>query len=214
MSQDASARGGEAIPALAPEMQKRRIPDGSQVAAGPPVPSRPKRIPADDDDVEYDVWYGGYCGRAMVGSFVACIAVTAVLIAAPWEQGIPIDSGVATALVAGLVAAVWIWQLIRWGYRVVAYQIRLTSRRLFFDRGWLYPDRLAIELASVCRAESRANLVERLLGVGRVYVYTEDPTSLRLVLPAIRQPAAIASTIAEYIASARQARVIVDRIEA
>jgi membrane protein YdbS with pleckstrin-like domain len=158
-----------------------------------------ERIPAEQ---ETDVWYGGYATRTMLPSFAICYLLTLGIVAFEyvyWEAIPPNQSSLALLAAGGALAALWAFQIIRWLYRVVALHGRLTTRRLFFHRGFLYPDWQAIPLAQVARVEVRANPIERLLGVGSVWLIGEGPSAPPLVLTGVSKPARLAELLRQHL---------------
>jgi hypothetical protein len=111
------------------------------------------------------------------------------------------------------LAAVWLLQAVRAMYRLLAYDYRLTSRRLFRSRGPLYPRETPLDLATVVRAEVRQTRIGRLIGVGTVRLIPEDATPTRpaVELDGIRRPQALAGRIQEAATTARGANVTTAR---
>ena len=154
------------------------------------------------DGIETDAGRGGYAARTMLPSFAACVLVTAGwgLIDRAWlPRWLPLWAAFAP------VAALWLLQAVRWGYRTAFLSFRLTTRRLFRDQGGLYPREDALDLAAVARAEVLQDPVERLLGVGRVRVVPQPEGVPDVVLTGIWRPRRLAAQI-ELLAQAARAR--------
>lgn len=167
---------------------------------------------AQPEHQETDVWYGGYAGRTMLPSFLVCIllTITAVVFLCVYWESIPAHLSAVVLLAAGgLIGAAWLFQLVRWLFRLIALNSRLTTRRLFYHRGFLYPDWDVVSLSRVTRAEARANVLERLLGVGCVILLGDlhrDANAKPLaVLEGIVKPASIAELIQQHAAKATEA---------
>jgi hypothetical protein len=131
----------------------------------------------------------------MLPSFGVCLALTAVLIAAGWWLYREYDQG--PALVRhecyAVAAAIWIGQLTRWIYRLVGYNYRLTTRRLFWGQGFLYPLPAPVELADIRAVTVQQSWLESRLGVGRISIAGKEPQLV--VLQGVRQPERIAAQI-------------------
>src|SRR5207248_2905924 len=111
------------------------------------------------------------------------------------------------------LAALWAGQIIRAGYRLLAYRYRLTSRRLFRERGRLYPPEEPLDLAIVARVEVSQPLFARLLGVGTVNVMPEEASGRPAVgLPGVRRPRALAAAIEQAAQAAREGNMTVARV--
>src|SRR5258706_557635 len=72
--------------------------------------------------------------------------------------------------VFGLPAAIAALQLIRWGYRSLAMNYRITTQKLVHHRGRLYGRAHICDLAMVSGVQVTQNLLGRLLGVGDVHI--------------------------------------------
>jgi membrane protein YdbS with pleckstrin-like domain len=175
-----------------------------EVRVTPPETSHPAR-PADVEEV--DVWYGGYTLRSLIGGFLISLAVTLVLLAGAWVAwdrfAVPFE--IVSLGVLGLAGAVWLFQLIRWGYRLVTYQIRVTNRRVFFDRGFLYSDRKEWPLTAIRRIETPGNAINRLLNVGCLVLYGEKNPAALGILPGVGQPRTVADLVRQHLSSSAKA---------
>jgi hypothetical protein len=112
------------------------------------------------------------------------------------------------------LAALWLIQAIRAAYRLLAYQYRLTTRRLFRERGRLYPPEAPLDLATVARTEVKQPLIGRLLGVGMVRVVPEEGAGRPVLeLPGVHRPRAFAAAIELAAAAAREGNVVAVRVK-
>src|SRR5260370_16961610 len=105
----------------------------------------------------------------MIPSFVICALLTGLLVLIVWilwpkNEDRPYLERYTTYI---LVGAVWLFQLIRWGYRIVGINYRLTNRRLFCQRGFYTPI-AAIDLASITTVRIERDALEGYLKVGRL----------------------------------------------
>jgi membrane protein YdbS with pleckstrin-like domain len=162
---------------------------------------------------ETDVWWGSYAGRTMLPSFVLCSLATATLVWAAfaiWEEGLGYDP--ARYAFYGLMGGLWLWQFIRWGYRIIAYNYRLTTRRLFCMRGFLYSRDPAVELDRVATVTVEQSPLERLLGCGTIIILLEGAAEAPVVLPGVRNPQSIAEEIRNHARTAREENVVAARV--
>jgi len=161
---------------------------------------------------EIDLAWQGYSSRAMLPSTVLLTAATAAVVV--WVRPL-VPSWIVNEAVDAPVAACWLFQAVRWLYRSLAFQFRLTNRRLFRERGQLYPAEKPWDLALAVRAEPRQNLLERICGVGTVHLVLEESGEGQPVieLSGVRRPAALATRIDEAIKTAREGNVVALRME-
>jgi hypothetical protein len=159
-----------------------------------------------DENQETDVWWGSYAGRTMTPSFVACGLLTALIIWGVWliwprQENRPYLQRYTTYI---LVGAVWIFQVIRWGYRLVAINYRLTTRRLFCQRGFQTAATTALDLNAIATVRIERNALEGYLKVGRLRIVPVDSTQAPLVLEGIWRPDQIAALIMNQVQQARR----------
>jgi membrane protein YdbS with pleckstrin-like domain len=141
----------------------------------------------------------------MLPSFLVCGLLTLAIMA--WAFGM-LPSHLARYVVYGLVGAVWLVQLARWGYRVAAINYRLTTHRLVADRGFFSPTVRQIELARVATVRVDAGPWERWVGVGRVQVVPENGQQAPVVLEGVREPERLAVLIEGCVKRAREHHVV------
>jgi hypothetical protein len=136
----------------------------------------------------------------MAPSSAGCVLLTGLI---AWGAWLFVPRGFVQGTILALSAAVWLAQGVRWGYRVFGYNYRLTTRRLYGDRGFLYQGFAALDLRAVARVLVRRRGIDRLLGVGQVYVVAEDVTQPPLILDGVRRPQAVAELIRKQVQAAR-----------
>jgi hypothetical protein len=158
-----------------------------------------------DENQEVDVWWGAYAGRTMAPSFVLCGLATVALLAAAaylWTAyDLPPLQVRYTAY--GLIAALWLVQLLLWGYRTVSLTYRLTTHRLLRDHGFVRPAAGELPLACITTVRVERTALERLLGVGRIVIVSQH-NGEPLVLDGVRQPDHIAVRIRRCVEHAQQ----------
>jgi hypothetical protein len=135
----------------------------------------------------------------MMPSFLACVAVTAGIVALGYA---PFARRVGPSLIYLMIGTVWLFQLVRWGYRVGGYNYRLTSRRLFVGRGLLYPRADGLELARIARVGVRRTLSDRIVKAGSVVLELEDGSAH--ALPGLAGPEGFAATLEAAARAARE----------
>jgi hypothetical protein len=136
-------------------------------------------------------------------SFLVCLLTTGLI---AWLTWLIVPPGFFKLMFVGLAGALWLCQGLRWSYRYFGYTYRMTTRRLFCNRGFRYSQRDVIELAAVGSVLVRRNWFERLAGVGQVLVLPQDPRCNLLILQGIRHPLRAAENIRLAVKKAQEAR--------
>jgi len=159
-----------------------------------------------DENQETDIWWGAYAGRTMMPSFVVCAFLTGLIVWGVWmfwpkNENRPYLERYTTYI---LVGAVWIFQLIRWGYRIVAINYRLTTRRLFCQRGFQTAATTAIDLAAIATVRIERATLENHLKVGRLRIVSVDNAPCPMLLEGVYNPDQIAALIMSQVQQARQ----------
>lgn len=183
---------GTTLPAQAafcPQCGQKTGPLPADVAS-PSVPSAPAG-PAAAMETERTVWEGGYSGRAMFGTWVFVILVSAALGVAAFLVPIP-----PVLFGAGALAAVlWLMPLCNLIYRKLSISYTLTNQRLVHRSGLLARTTGRIELIDVDDVTVQQGLIERMVGVGTIKISSSDRTDPELRLPGIDQVNAVASQL-------------------
>ncbi|MFH1709160.1 MAG: PH domain-containing protein [Planctomycetota bacterium] len=112
------------------------------------------------------------------------------------------------AAVLVLLAGVWLRALLF----VHGEAYRLTSERFFFRRGILVRHTDEMELIRVNDVTVRQNLLERLLGIGTVTVFSNDKTTPVIAMAALPGPEAVKEHIRGAAALKRKSGVYVANI--
>jgi hypothetical protein len=196
---EAERKTGIAVvePPAASEASKPKL----RIGGRPPIVLMP-------DTDETDLAWLGYSVLAMIPSTVVLALATASMI-------VLIRPLVPTWIVHesfdALLIAIWVLQMFRVLYRLLAYDYRLTSRNLFRSRGPLYPSEMPLDLASVVRTEVEQTTAGRLLGVGMVRVISEDETK-NVDLEGVRRAKSLAGQIGDAATAARERNVTAGRV--
>jgi membrane protein YdbS with pleckstrin-like domain len=173
-------------------------PEPSAATLRPALPRLLAPEVSDPPDQEFDVAYVPFAGRSLLGGFLLCLLLTVVTALLAWyfDQALfqtPKHWLMWTA--RGVLAAVWLVQLVRWAYRQSCFYVRLTTRRILYHRGVLYQWCLEIPLADVTKVKVRRDPLERLLGVGNIDLFRGDEGKPFVTLTGIRAPEALARLI-------------------
>jgi membrane protein YdbS with pleckstrin-like domain len=156
---------------------------------------------------ETDVWWGSYSAWTMTPSLLLCIGLTALIAWGSWQL---LPRGWVQLAVLSLAGAVWLLELIRFGYRLFGYNYRLTTHRLFHSKGLLYNEVVIVDLTRVTGVKVKAAAPDGLLRVGKVYVDVEN--GQQVVLAGVQQPVRVAERIRECSQKARERMVVQARM--
>ena len=184
-------------------MSTSRVSVGSPATAPSAAPKpaavrSPSSDVDDPSDQEHDLAYIPFAGRSLLGGFILCVLVTLLAGLLAWQfRQVALDPSLRWLfwIGTGLLGAVWLVQLVRWTYRQTCFYVRLTTRRILYHRGVLYPWCLEVPLAQVARATVRRNPLERFLGVGNIEIYRGEDKRPLVTLRGIRSPESLAKQI-------------------
>jgi hypothetical protein len=175
-----------------------------KTSAALPQPAVPSPIPPDDRQ-ERDVWWGSYAGRTLLPSFLVCglLTIGIAIMGTDLYMTYGLDPDLVRYLCYALGGTIWVFQAIRWGYRVTAMNYRLTNRRLFHTQGFLYPPRDAVELTTVTRVLVEHSWLERFMKVGTIRILRDGPTNQPVVLTGLAEPERVRKLIDREVEKAR-----------
>jgi membrane protein YdbS with pleckstrin-like domain len=178
---------------------------------------------ADTTDIrgEREVWRGRYSNRAAAGGLLITFAVALILALLCtfltlrfWEK----QEGqhfmdVAVWIVAGaVVLAVLVRVLWRWLKYRFTLRYRLTTERLFIDKGLFSRTRDEIELIRVDDVRVKQRLMDRIFKVGQVRIISTDRTHGELVLLGIDEPDGVKEKIRQYMRARRKKSLHVESL--
>jgi hypothetical protein len=173
----------------------------------------PPVVPTSAAGEEVDVAWQGCSPLGLVPSMLGLAVATALTIFAIRPL---IPARVGNVVVEGPLAALWLLLLIRGVYRLMAYNYRLTNRRVFRERGRLYRPEPPIDLTTVIAVEIKQSRLDRWLGVGTVCVVPEDatPEAPYVELNGVSRPKVLAAKIDAAAKGAHEGNVTATRFPA
>lgn len=152
-------------------------------------PENPFARSSSATDEEATLWSGGYSGKAMVGSWIAAIIVSAGLgagaIFAP--PGAPIFIGV--------IVLIWFALIIVLVYRKMSIHYDVTSHRFNHQSGILTRTSDRIEMIDIDDVTFTQGIVERMFNVGTIKLSSSDRTHPVLQLIGISDVKRVADLI-------------------
>jgi uncharacterized membrane protein YdbT with pleckstrin-like domain len=165
-----------------------------------PQPESADQAPADPDAAheaaaeETDVWYGAYSGRAMVPRLLQLTLLTILILLLAWYFGAWRGAGLVRLVALATVCLLWLLQSVRWLWRAVGFNYRVTTRRLYYQHGFGHPGKPGIDLRDITQIIVEASRLERRLDVGRVRVYRRESAE-PVILEGVLHPFHVAKQI-------------------
>lgn len=92
------------------------------------------------------------------------------------------------AVLLGIVALLWIYHLLLYLYRRYTVSYRVTTYRFYNEAGLLFRRVNAMEVIDIDDMSLEQNLLERMVGVGRVVLRTKDPSDPFFVISGLKDP--------------------------
>lgn len=147
------------------------------------------------DDVETDLWQGGYSSKAMLGTWVAVGLLTILgLIAGimlPQINAAPLG----WPILIGVLVLAWVIAGLRFVYRRLSIKYRLTTLRFFFEQGLFSRMVDRVEVINIDDVTVRQGFFERMMNVGSVTVISSDRTTPEITMVGIEQPRHVADLV-------------------
>ena len=160
---------------------------------------------------EQEVWRGRPSGKAMAGSWLAWIVWTTFLatlrifVLQSWEKWI-------NYALAGAVALPALWILVRTAGAKLSVRYRLTTHRLFVERGVIARTITEIELFRVDDVSVSQGILDRIFGIGTVSLAASDVDTPKLDLVAVERPVEVKERIRECVRAARARTINIQNV--
>lgn len=202
-------------------------PPGSAPAAamGPSAPTAPKVVPAvapatsandllsaaasgiksgdqhRDPAMEKDVWQGRPAWRAYYGTWVLWFLAGIVALVLGYKYFLPesVWRTVMWLVIAGAAVAIFV----REALVIFGIHYRLTTQRLFVNKGILTRTTDQLELVRIEDVRLRQGVIDRIVGTGDVEIVSSDQTEAKLMLTSVAQPDEVAEHIRRNVRGAR-----------
>jgi len=130
-------------------------------------------VPAEDDDVERELWSDTFSAKALINAWVAAIGATLALpLGGAWFQ----ISAFGWQVLVGAIGCLWFGLLAYVFFQKLDVFYVLTNQRLLHQHGILTRYTYRIEVIDIDDVSYRQGLIERLVGVGTIEVVSSDET--------------------------------------
>jgi uncharacterized membrane protein YdbT with pleckstrin-like domain len=160
------------------------------------IASAESRQADSDQDVEQNLWTGGYSGKAMYGTWLLGGLVTIGLVAGMFAF-LPVGFG---------IPVLWIFMGVAFAYKKLSVHYELTTQRFIHKTGILKRVTDRIEVIDIDDVTYEQGIVQRMLGVGTIRIASSDRTHPELVLSGIDGVQQVADTIDDIRRKERRKR--------
>ncbi len=166
---------GAAAPAATP-VEKFRAAQGASAANAEP---------------EQELWRGGFSPKAMYGTWMLAVFITAAAAAISVVLPQPV-----TWISAGaVVAAFWLWSVAHYAYARLSVDYSLTTQRLVHKTGILRQVTNRIEVIDIDDVQFTQGIIERMFGVGTIKILSSDVSDKSLTMRGIDNVQQVAGLI-------------------
>jgi membrane protein YdbS with pleckstrin-like domain len=149
----------------------------------------------DDDDTEVAIWKGGYSPKAMITVWIGAAFLSLVAIVGGIALGWPPTFFWGWVYYLLVILAVWGCLFLRLLYLRLDIHYELSSQRFVHERGILRRVTDRIEVIDIDDVQFEQNLIERIVGVGKIRLVTSDRSHKELLLIGIDQVKDVANKI-------------------
>ncbi|OQZ01376.1 MAG: hypothetical protein B6D36_14210 [Planctomycetes bacterium UTPLA1] len=157
-----------------------------------------------DPAMEKDVWQGRPSWRAYYGTWFLWLVAVIVFLVLVHRSTLPSESPWNLRSTAWLIAfASGVALFVRQFLVIYGQHYRLTTQRLFMNRGILSRVTDQLELVRVEDVRLRQGVIDRLVNTGRVEIVSSDQTDQDLTLESIAEPAQVAEHVRRNVRGAR-----------
>lgn len=158
---------------------------------------------APEDDVEQEIWTGGYSPKAMLGTWVGCgfISLAALAVAI-----VMLRDGMWWAILVGVLVLLWLIPLAMLVYRRLSIRYRLTTQRLFHEAGIISRRVDRIEAIDMDDVTYEQGFFERMMGCGTIRIVSSDRSHPDFSMPGIENVSKVSADIDQTRRSERVRR--------
>ncbi|MCH8878266.1 MAG: PH domain-containing protein [Planctomycetes bacterium] len=170
---------------------------------------RPQRGRHTDEDSgpEEDLWQGRSSWKFYADLIVVAVGWT-VIAAIVWFTT-PRWSGWIVLIMA---LAGWVYVAGRVAHGMLNYHYRLTTQRLFIERGILSRTIDQAELIRIDDVRIHKSLMNRMTGVGSVELFSTDASDRQVTIWGVEKPEELAESIRDHMRRLRQRSLFVESL--
>jgi membrane protein YdbS with pleckstrin-like domain len=144
------------------------------------------------DEVEADIWEGTFSPKSMIGTWIAVgfLTIAAIVLGVLLQPTAAVWGWIALGVVL-----LWAFVGLLLAYRRFSVRYRLTSQRLFHERGLLRRVIDRVENIDMDDITFEQGPIERMLGVGSIRIKSSDRTDPDLWIVGVDQVRDVAAKI-------------------
>ncbi len=157
------------------------------------------------DKPEEQLWRGGYCSKAMLGTWLLTGAISIVLLVLGGFLAVKHSVYFLLGIIA-LIVVLWLYQFVKLCYRRLNIRYTLTTQRFMHESGILRRVTDRIELIDIDDITVSQRLLERMVGVGTITITSSDATHPRLLMLGIDNAKEIGGLLDETRRAERRRR--------
>jgi len=146
---------------------------------------------AANTEPEQELWHGGFSPKAMYGTWMVAVFITA----AAGVISILVPQPLTWLVAAAVVGVFWLWSVAYYAFTRLSVDYLLTSQRLVHKTGILRQVTNRIEVIDIDDVQFVQGLFERMFGVGTIKLLSSDTSDPSLVLRGIDNVQQVASLI-------------------
>ena len=161
--------------------------------------------PDDKEEVYYE---GSPMVRGEMGTFILWTTIGLVLIAAPFVYYLLQDQWWPWYVITGLVLIGLLLMIIP-VLIVKQFRYRISNYRIDFERGLLGKKIDTMELWHVDDIKFEQSFFNRLMGVGKITVFSDDQTTPNLELKGLPNPRPLFDTLKQRVISVKRQRGVI-----
>jgi membrane protein YdbS with pleckstrin-like domain len=200
-----------------PDADEQRAPPRSDNAAEPADVEAPEAtaVAPSEPGAEQELWSGRTDWRHYIGRFtlwaVAVVGIGYLLIRVSNPTGVLHGWRTFWAVVVSaiLLTAVILGKALA---QMLGARYRLTTQRLFIERGILRQTVDQTELIRVDDVRIERSIVARVLGIGSVIILSTDASDHRTVIPGVSRPQEVAEHIRTHMRRLRRKSLYVENL--
>ncbi len=166
---------------------------GAAEAAATPVDKfrAAQSASAASTEPEQELWRGGFSPKAMYGTWMVAVFITAAAVVISLLVPQPLTWIVAAAV----VVVFWLWSLAHYAYARLSVDYSLTTQRLVHKTGILRQVTNRIEVIDVDDVQYTQGIIERMFGVGTIKLLSSDISDKSLTMRGIDNVQQVAGMI-------------------
>lgn len=191
-------------------------PGSNAVATDLQTPLRPdeSRTPRDPGP-EADLWTGRTHWKHFAGLIMRVLLIDLIAAIVLWQtasRGKFTENSTAWWIFLAIFAVGFAYLMVRIGLTILNERYRLTSQRLFLERGILSQTVDQLELVRVDDVRINKSLLNRIFGTGTVTIMTTDASNRNIQLVGVVRPEEVAEAVRTHVRASRQRSLYVENI--